>query len=109
MAKLSCRGADPNDPGPKGTTPLMIACKHGRDEIVKELLTIGNEDVDDAMEDEEVNKPNVSMDIKNKHTKAAIHYAAKNGHLVSLILFLRSDITLGFFTSDRFVPDVTFN
>ena len=87
----------------------MIACKHGRDEIVKELLTIGNEDVDDAMEDEEENKPKVSMDIKNKHTKAAIHYAAKNGHLVSLILFLRSDVTLGFFTSDRFVPDLTCN
>ena len=97
MAKLSCRGADPNDPGPKGITPLMIACKHGRDEIVKELLTIGNEDVDDAMEDEEENKPKVSMDIKNKHTKAAIHYAAKNGHLVSLIVFLRSAVTLSNF------------
>ena len=97
MAKLSCRGADPNDPGPKGITPFMIACKHGRDEIVKELLTIGNEDVDDAMEDEEENKPKVSMDIKNKHTKSAIHYAAKNGHLVSLIVFLRSAVTLSNF------------
>ncbi|XP_015763135.1 PREDICTED: ankyrin-1-like [Acropora digitifera] len=85
---LLARGADPNDPGPKGITPLMIACKHGRDEIVKELLTIGNEGVDDAMEDEEENKPKVSVDIKNKHTKAAIHYAAKNGHLSTIRLLV---------------------
>ena len=79
------RGADPNDPAPKGITPLMIACKHGRDEVVKELLSIDDQIVEDEVEDGEPKKPRVSIDVKNKHTKAAIHYAAKNGHLVSFV------------------------
>ena len=77
------RGADPNDPGPKGVTPLMIACKHGRDENVKELLAMEDQNIDDLVDAEEVKKPRVTIDVKNKHTKAAIHYAAKKGHLVS--------------------------
>ncbi len=77
------RGADPNDPGPKGVTPLMIACKHGRDENVKELLAMDDQNIDDLVDDEEAKKPRVTVDVKNKHTKAAIHYAAKKGHLVS--------------------------
>lgn len=80
------RGADPNDPGPKGVTPLMIACKHGRDENVKELLAMEDQNINDMEDDHEhiiIKKPRVAIDIKNKHTKAAIHYAAKNGHLVS--------------------------
>lgn len=78
------RGSDPNDPGPKGITPLMIACKHGRDDIVKELLAMDEQNNDDLADDEEVvRKPRVTVDVKNKHTKAAIHYAAKRGHLVS--------------------------
>ena len=60
----------------------MIACKHGRDEVVKELLSIDDQIVEDEVEDGEPKKPRVSIDVKNKHTKAAIHYAAKNGHLV---------------------------
>ncbi|XP_073244839.1 poly [ADP-ribose] polymerase tankyrase-like isoform X3 [Porites lutea] len=78
---LLARGADPNDPGPKGVTPLMIACKYGRDENVKELVAAEDEDVDDALEDGEQTKSRVTIDVKNKHTKAAIHYAARNGHL----------------------------
>ena len=70
----------------------MIACKHGRDENVKELLAIGRQDMDDAMDDEEENKPSVAINIKNKHTKAAIHYAAKNGHLVRFLLLVFCDI-----------------
>ena len=65
----------------------MIACKHGRDENVKELLAIEDQNIDDAEEDEEPKKPRVTIDVKNKHTKAAIHYAAKNGHLVSTATF----------------------
>ena len=65
----------------------MIACKHGRDENVKELLAIEDQNIDDAEEDEEPKKPRVTIDVKNKHTKAAIHYAAKNGHLVSTASF----------------------
>lgn len=84
IKKIStCRGADPNDPGPKGVTPLMIACKHGRDENVKELLAVDDQNGDDVEEAGEVKKPRVVIDVKNKHTKAAIHYAAKKGHLVS--------------------------
>ena len=63
----------------------MIACKHGRDENVKELVAAEDEDVDDALEDGEQTKSRVTIDVKNKHTKAAIHYAARNGHLVSKI------------------------
>ena len=78
------RGADPNDPGPKGVTPLMIACKHGRDENVKELLAMEDQNISDMEDDHEdvIKKPRVAIDVKNKHTKAAIHYAAKSGHLV---------------------------
>lgn len=84
MFKLcSYRGADPNDPGPRGITPLMIACKHGRDENVKELVAIDDQNIDDILDNGEPKKPRVTIDVKNKHTKAAIHYAASNGHLVS--------------------------
>lgn len=38
---------------------------------------------DDVEEDGELKKSRVTIDVKNKHTKAAIHYAAKKGHLVS--------------------------
>lgn len=65
----------------------MIACKHGRDKNVKELVAAEDEDVDDALEDGEQTKSRVTIDVKNKHTKAAIHYAARNGHLVSKIYF----------------------
>ena len=61
----------------------MIACKHGREENVKELVAAEDEDVDDALEDGEQTKSRVTIDVKNKHTKAAIHYAARKGHLVS--------------------------
>ena len=64
----------------------MIACKHGRDENVKELLAIMEDqninDVEDDHEEVIIKKPRVAIDIKNRHTKAAIHYAAKHGHLV---------------------------
>lgn len=62
----------------------MIACKHGRDENVKELVAIEDQNIDDMEDDhEEINKkPRVAIDVKNRHTKAAIHYAAKHGHLV---------------------------
>ncbi|KAL9986739.1 hypothetical protein ACROYT_G000926 [Oculina patagonica] len=85
---LLARGADPNDPGPKGVTPLMIACKHGRDENVKELLAMDDQNIDDLVDDEEVKKPRVTVDVKNKHTKAAIHYAAKKGHLNTIKLLV---------------------
>lgn len=61
----------------------MIACKHGRDENVKELVAIDDQNGDDVEEDGELKKSRVTIDVKNKHTKAAIHYAAKKGHLVS--------------------------
>lgn len=62
----------------------MIACKHGRDENVKELLAIEDQNIDDMEDDHEeiIKKPRVAIDVKNRHTKAAIHYAAKHGHLV---------------------------
>ena len=63
----------------------MIACKHGREENVKELVAAEDEDVDDALEDGEQTKSRVTIDVKNKHAKAAIHYAARKGHLVSEI------------------------
>ena len=63
-------------------TPLMIACKRGRDENVKELVAAEDGDVDEALEDGEQTKSRVTIDVKNKHTKAAIHYAARKGHLV---------------------------
>lgn len=68
----------------------MIACKHGREENVKELLASDNQadgdgDGDDEGESGAVVAPRVAIDIKNKHTVAAIHYAAKHGHLVSAV------------------------
>lgn len=66
----------------------MIACKHGREENVKELLASDNQADDDGDDEEEsgaVVAPRVAIDIKNKHTVAAIHYAAKHGHLVSAV------------------------
>ena len=68
----------------------MIACKHGREENVKELLASDNQadgdgDGDDEEESGTVVAPRVAIDIKNKHTVAAIHYAAKHGHLVSAV------------------------
>lgn len=62
----------------------MIACKHGRDENVKELLAMEDQNIDDVEDDHEevIKKPRVAIDVKNRHTKAAIHYAAKHGHLV---------------------------
>ena len=72
----------------------MIACKHGRDENVKELVAAEDEDVDDALEDGEQTKSRVTIDVKNKHTKAAIHYAARKGHLVSKIYLLNALIYL---------------
>ena len=63
----------------------MIACKYGRDENVKELLAMEDQNVSDMEDDHEevIKKPRVVIDVKNRHTKAAIHYAAKHGHLVS--------------------------
>ena len=68
----------------------MIACKHGREENVKELLSSDNQadgdgDGDDEEESGAVVAPRVAIDIKNKHSVAAIHYAAKHGHLVSAV------------------------
>lgn len=68
----------------------MIACKHGREENVKELLASDNQadgdgDGDDEEESGAVVAPRVAIDIKNKHSVAAIHYAAKHGHLVSAV------------------------
>lgn len=66
----------------------MIACKHGREENVKELLASDNQADDDGDDEEEsgaVVAPRVAIDIKNKHTVAAIHYAAKHGYLVSAV------------------------
>lgn len=68
----------------------MIACKHGREENVKELLASDNQadgdgDGDDEEESGAVVVPRVAIDIKNKHSVAAIHYAAKHGHLVSAV------------------------
>ena len=66
----------------------MIACKHGREENVKELLASDNQadgDGDDEGESGAVVAPRVAIDIKNKHSVAAIHYAAKHGHLVSAV------------------------
>ena len=68
----------------------MIACKHGREENVKELLSSDNQadgdgDDDDDEESGAVVAPRVAIDIKNKHTVAAIHYAAKHGYLVSAV------------------------
>ena len=68
----------------------MIACKHGREENVKELLASDNQADGDGDDDDEedsgaVVAPRVAIDIKNKHTVAAIHYAAKHGHLVSAV------------------------
>ena len=64
----------------------MIACKHGRDENVKELLAIMDDqninDVEDDHDEVIIKKPRVAINVKNRHTKAAIHYAAKHGHLV---------------------------
>ena len=62
----------------------MIACKHGRDENVKELLAMEDQNIDDMEDDHEeiTKKPRVVIDVKNRHSKAAIHYAAKHGHLV---------------------------
>lgn len=66
----------------------MIACKHGREENVRELLASDNQADDDGDDEEEsgaVVVPRVAIDIKNKHSVAAIHYAAKHGHLVSAV------------------------
>ena len=66
----------------------MIACKHGREENVIELLASDNQADDDGDDEEEsgaVVAPRVAIDIKNKHSVAAIHYAAKHGHLVSAV------------------------
>lgn len=68
----------------------MIACKHGREENVKELLASDNQadgdgDGDDEEESGAVVAPRVAIDIKNKHSVAAIHYATKHGHLVSAV------------------------
>lgn len=66
----------------------MIACKHGREENVRELLASDNQADDDGDDEEEsgaVVAPRVAIDIKNKHSVAAIHYAAKHGHLVSAV------------------------
>ena len=65
----------------------MIACKHGRDENVKELLAMEDQNISDMEDDHDdqdiIKKPRVAIDVKNRHSKAAIHYAAKHGHLVS--------------------------
>ena len=66
----------------------MIACKHGREDNVRELLASDNQADDDGDDEEEsgaVVAPRVAIDIKNKHSVAAIHYAAKHGHLVSAV------------------------
>ena len=64
----------------------MIACKHGRDENVKELLAMEDQNISDMEDDHDdqdiIKKPRVAIDVKNRHSKAAIHYAAKHGHLV---------------------------
>ena len=79
----------------------MIAAKLGRDENVAELLSItiteegmsdeeNDEDDDDA--DQEKEKETVKREVKRvnvnfkhrKTAKAALHYAAKNGHEVNI-------------------------
>ena len=55
---------------------------------MKELLASDNQADDDGDDEEEsgaVVAPRVAIDIKNKHSVAAIHYAAKHGHLVSAV------------------------
>ena len=57
----------------------MIAAKYGRDEVIRELVKL--EEVN-TEEDKEPSKPRININVKNKHTKAAIHYAASRGHVV---------------------------
>ena len=78
----------------------MIAAKLGRDENIEELMSVtveeadndmDLEDADDVIEGSKERKPGqvkrVMIDGKHKKTtKAPIHYAAKNGHEVGLIL-----------------------
>ena len=86
------RGVDPNDIDREGTTPLMIAARLGRDENIKELMSVTIEEDEQMTEDAETEDMNdeprkevkrVNINAKNKKTKAAIHYAAKHGHEVS--------------------------
>lgn len=50
-------------------TPLMVACKHAREENVKELLASDNqddgEDDDDDEESREVSTPRVAIDFNH--------------------------------------------
>lgn len=83
LSFIFTRGVDPNDPGPKAKSPLMLAAKHGRDENIKVLLGIDNQGEEDMDDDSEEHVQRVTVNAKNKHSKAAIHYAAKGGHAVS--------------------------
>ena len=92
------RGADPNGVDTKGTTPLMIAAKLGRDENVLALVTAtisedednsdDSDDADDEIEGTAKREEQKRVNINAKHrttTKAPLHYAAKNGHEVCLL------------------------
>ena len=96
-ASLNCRGADPNDIDNKGTTPLMIAAKLGRDDNIGVLMSVtisedeaesDKNDEDDEMEGElklgtDGGAKRVNINAKHRKTaKTPLHYAAKNGHEV---------------------------
>ena len=68
----------------------MIAAERGRDENIKVLLNLDSMS-EEAMDEESVRDPGtqrVTLNAKDKYTMAAIHFAAKHGHSVSLQLRL---------------------
>ena len=69
---LLCDGADPNQPGPEGLTPLMVASGHGQPQMVDVLLAAG---------------ANVLM-VEPRMGATALHKAAQSGNadVVGLLL-----------------------
>jgi len=82
-------GVDPNAQGRQGLTPLHFAARSGRVELVKWLLSIGDDDgVDDSDSAADgLPKKKVDLSITDDRGKTALDAALSNGHeeVISLL------------------------
>ena len=95
--KVFCffRGVDPNSNDKSLLTPLIIAAKTGRTHNIKVLMECM---ITESGEDgEEIQVKQVNINAKNKKKMTALHYAAKEGHMVGMQMYYTIKNTFAFF------------
>jgi ankyrin repeat protein len=92
-------------------TPLMIACKYGREHNVKLLLEESKRIMEEAAEGDNLGGNTVGnnnsydlIDAKTKHRKTAVHYAIKIGNVSILKMLFDAKANLNMLSSKGKTP-----